>query len=432
MPSVFWIGIQESFVTPKLVAVSVLAVVSGGLLVGGGRVRPSTGRWRFFDWCVVAFALLVLLSYLRSIDQGQSFWGERYQRQGVFATVLYVAFYALSRSVIDTADRLQVAARAAAVGGIPVALYALAQRTGLDPLWDDIPGGRVFSTIGQTNSLGAYLVTVIPISLGAALAARRASLAYWMAFALQITALVLTESRGGYLGMLAGIAVLAALVARQYRRSWSEVAAVSTAAALVLVIVAFNVPGLSERSEQAWTRARSADEWTTGSIRNHLDLWTVAGHVIADNPLLGTGPDTFPLVFGDYRDDVLPEASATRLRVYRVESPHNIVLAHAAGSGIPAAALLLVVFVGPVIALATRADRRPRPLDGAVPAGVGAGVVGGLVASMFITADFGTTWILWTMAGSLVAATSPQPTRASTSEGNATSVVDATDHSTSV
>lgn len=426
VPSVFWIGIEESFVVPKLVVTAIVALLGVGLLVPGlGALRP---RPTFIDGCAVAFGGFVLLSYLSSVDRSQSLWGEQYQRQGVVAAAIYLVFYGLARTAVVDRARLRVFAAGVSFGGVPVALYALGQRAGLDPLWDDIPGGRVFSTIGQTNSLGAYLALVVPVSLGLAIGGRRRVVG-WSVVVLQAAALVVTESRGGYLAMVVGLAVFAVLVVRSRRASPGRVIAVVAVAALVLAIGATTTPGLSDSSKRAWSRALSADEWTTGSVRNHLDLWRVAEAVIADHPVLGTGPDTFPLVFGDYRDDVLPADSAARLRVYRVESPHNIVLAHAAGSGLPAAGFFLLVLLGPVVLVAGSPDRR-----GAAHIGVFAGVCGGFVASLFITADFATTWLLWTAAGALVGveAGGDYSMTAASSGGTATSAGDAGPHSTSV
>jgi hypothetical protein len=42
-----------------------------------------------------------------------------------------------------------------AIGASVVAGYALLQRVGLDPVWSELRDGRVFSTIGQPNALGA-------------------------------------------------------------------------------------------------------------------------------------------------------------------------------------------------------------------------------------------------------------------------------------
>lgn len=436
VPAVFWIGIDESFVAPKLaVASAVAAACAIVLAMGTAALRPQP---TFLDVAALVFAVLLLLSYWASVDRAQSFWGEEFQRQGLFTAGIYLAFYTFARVAVGDRRRLRVLVHGISLGGVPVAVYAVAQRAGLDPLWDDIPGGRVFSTIGQTNSLAAYLATVLPVSLGLAIGRRQVRV--WAIVGVQAAALVFTESRGGYVGAVAGLAVFAILIVRYGRVDRRQVSGIVVVIAAAVAVTVMAVPGLSDSSGRAWNRALSADEWTSGSVRNHLDLWKVAEAVIADDPLLGTGPDTFPLVFGDHRDEVLPADSAARLRAYRVESPHNIVLAHAAGSGIPAAAAFLLVIVGSAVlgagAPGSRAGSPHR--GGPVEAGVIAGVCGGVVASLFITADFSTTWLLWISAGALVAVTAADEragrygSSASISGGSTRSAGDAGPHSTSV
>lgn len=423
VPSVFWIGIEEAFVVPKLVALVVVAGLCTMQSFASGRfggLRPHA-----VDMGVGAFAVLLVASTVWSVDRGQSVWGETYQRQGLVATALYVAAYAIGRVAITGGFRLLLLCRAITLGGLPVAVYAIAQRVGLDPLWDEIPNGRVFSTIGQTNSLGAYLALVVPVAVGSAVAGGRRP-GWWALALIEATALLLTESRGGALGVAVGLGLLGVLLLRRHddpagRR---RVVLGMVGAAVVVAAAVTTVPGVSESSERVWSRARSADEWTSGSVRNHLDLWVVAREVILDRPVLGSGPDTFPLVFGDHRDEVLAPDSAARLRAYRVESPHNIVLAHAAGMGVGAAVLLGVILLAPVASV-VRARR------GVAASAAASGIVGGLVASCFITADLTTTWLLWTLAGALVGATAAQSRSAVASGGRVRSAADAGDHSAS-
>ena len=63
--------------------------------------------------------------------------------------------------------------------------------------------------------------------------------------------------------------------------------------------------------------------------------------IAIEHPLLGTGPDSYVLVFPKYRDRVLPGDRAAVLPV-PPESPHNVYIAIASGMGIPALAAFIV------------------------------------------------------------------------------------------
>jgi drug/metabolite transporter (DMT)-like permease len=79
------------------------------------------------------------------------------------------------------------------------------------------------------------------------------------------------------------------------------------------------------------------------------------------------------------------------------------VLATAQGSGIPAAVAQLAAF----FVAARMAIRRGLARDGdprnLVWLGIGTAVISGFLASMFITAEFTTTWLTWLFIGAVVA-----------------------------
>lgn len=435
IPSVFWVGTQEAFVRPKLWVAS--AILGLGFLVIVVPQNWGEGRWNRVDTAVALFAVLTVASHAASIDRSQSLWGEQFHRQGMTTLLLYCGVYAMARLAIVDRARLLLLAQAASLGSLPVAFYAVFQRSGFDPIWDQLPADRAFSSIGQPNSLGAYLAIAIPLSLGLALRGGRLAGVFASAAMVSGVALLYTESRGGLLGAAVGTAVLVGVLAVSGSWGWRRLAGGAAAIAVAGVLVVNVVPGADDSWSRAWERATADYERDSGSIRNHLDLWTVARHIIADNALLGTGPDTYPLVFGDYRDDVLSPASAGRLRVYRVESAHNIVLATGTNSGVPAM-LLFVGVMGAGVAFTARDGIRRRDdgaAGGSVNAGLAGAITGGFVGSLFITADLTTTWVLWVLVGASVAAHAHgrdggYPRSASASDGNAMSVESIDSHAT--
>ena len=86
--------------------------------------------------------------------------------------------------------------------------------------------------------------------------------------------------------------------------------------------------------------------------------------MIEDHPLVGIGPETFPDEFPGYSRTVLSATAVRHFDRFRVESPHNAVLAVASGAGIPAAIAYLSVLVGVIYvlwhAIRTRSDAAVR------------------------------------------------------------------------
>ena len=96
----------------------------------------------------------------------------------------------------------------------------LLQTSGLniitDPIWSELPRGRVFSSIGQPNWLAGYLLitATITASLAAAAPSRSTRIMATVSTLLQGIVLTATLSRSGYMGVLAALAVTALLTLR--------------------------------------------------------------------------------------------------------------------------------------------------------------------------------------------------------------------------
>ena len=109
----------------------------------------------------------------------------------------------------------------------------------------------------------------------------------------------------------------------------------------------------------------------------------------------------------------LPARSRRQLAKHRVESPHNVYLAIAAGSGFPALVFylaLLALIARSVLREARRNRERPTRV---LLVMLLAALAGHLVTDAFMTADLVTSWLQWTLMGAgLAAATHPRGTRA--------------------
>jgi O-antigen ligase len=392
VPAAFTTRIQAVFVVPKLgvlwglLAVCICILAVRALLSSEPlSLRPV---WAV-DVAVVAFGSLTTLAWLFSSDRDQSLYGERLQHQGLLTLLLYVGWFYVARIAISDLEDLRVLLAAAAAGGAVVAGYALVQKADLDPVWDGyLPGGRVFSAIGQSNALAAYFVLVLPLAASFVFDARRvvkvAALAVSSAVLL---AFVFAQSRGGYLGLVtAGVVVAAGwtYVLRPGRRL--------VAVAAVGVVTAISVATVAAAGELG-----RIGTVTDASARFHLDAWRVAAEITKDHPVLGTGPETFPDVLPRYTH-LLPAERASEIAAFRVESPHNVYLGIAAGSGLPALIAYLVAIAGFVVACVRTLRVARRNIQIPVVA-VLAGVAGHLVTDAFMSPEVTSTWLAWILIG---------------------------------
>ncbi len=137
------------------------------------------------------------------------------------------------------------------------------------------------------------------------------------------TALLLSESRGGFLS--ASMAIVALVIA---------VGATRTAGLRHAVVVAAAVVGIGAALflfSGGITAERLAD--TTIETEERATVYDLTAQAIGDRPLLGTGLGTFEQVFRIYRDE----------RVHHVfDKAHNTYLEIALELGLPAASLLFL------------------------------------------------------------------------------------------
>jgi O-antigen ligase len=251
--------------------------------------------------------------------------------------------------------------------------------------------------VGQANNLAAYLDLVVVAAIGLwPTAERRSRFALGAVVLLSVLALALTLSRGGYLGLVAALGVL--FVASRHAWPSRRVGAVGLATAAVILAVALALPPTRAIVERVADRALATADAGEGSIRFHLDQWRIGAQIAIDHPLLGTGPETFPLVFRPYLDQLLPPDRAELLGRFRLESPHNELIGIAAEMGLPA----LAAYLAFLLACAIACIRRVRAADGAsrtIALVVLATFTVHVVTNFFMTPETVTSELFWITMG---------------------------------
>lgn len=198
--------------------------------------------------------------------------------------------------------------------------------------------------------------------------------------------LVLTQTRGAYLGIgAAAVVVLVAAAAPRGaldRRLLTAGAFAITAAARVIVAVALGAGPERLRSSQ--------------TLDERFDLWRASGAMITDRPLLGWRPDQFATNYGRYR--VSSERGPQGAYEAYAASPHNEALMVLLSGGAVAGAAYAVM-LGATAARAVRVVASPRRAAGVALA---AGFVAYLVQAQFSINDVALNMTAMTLAGAIV------------------------------
>lgn len=309
---------------------------------------------------------------------------------GVIAWVTFFGAFLLG-SCISSGDSRALVVRAASVASILVSLYAVLQAAGVDPIqWSEqIDESRTRSTLGNAAFLGAYLALMVPLAGRLALSGAepvRMRAVHAGAAVLGSIALLTTQSRGAWLGAIAGVMIVAALEFRRLRTAPRLSAAVLGASLLIVLLLATFSPFAP--------RIRSIADPSTGTGRGRLIQWERTLKMIAARPVLGWGAETYAFAFPRFIDSRF-ERSVGREVV--PDRAHNVVLDLASATGALGVGAFLIV-----LGLVARAVARARERD-AITVGLAGGCVAYLAQLQFSfpLADLDT--IVWLFAGLLVA-----------------------------
>lgn len=294
--------LEHTYYAPKARALYILTPVLA-VAVGVWIVRDR--RWdRFALAAIGVYVAAAAAATAFSVNPHWSLRGAIWRNEGLGAYLGYAAVF-LASVVVGRAGRGRMWAAAALLGGALAAGYGVAQYLGYEWLVRDsqrLGWFQAFSTSGNPNFLGAYMVLLTPLAAAAALSARRTATLVCCLFAAGVIylAVLCTYSRSAWAALAASVLLFGALVAPQLR-TVRVGRLYALAGILAGITIVFLIPGgpLAPRTESMtpFVRARSALELESTGIRQRTYLWTHTVMLVAKRPALGYGPETLALVF---------------------------------------------------------------------------------------------------------------------------------------
>lgn len=116
---------------------------------------------------IFTLVVIYLISTIFSVTPRVS-WAGSYQRlQGTYTTLSYVVVFALIAATMRSRDQVRRVITAVIITSIPIAFYGLLQHFDLDPLpWGGDVTRRVAGHMGNSIFIAAYLIMIVPLTLG--------------------------------------------------------------------------------------------------------------------------------------------------------------------------------------------------------------------------------------------------------------------------
>ena len=397
----------DQFDIVKVSLLRVLGLIALGawawdLLRRGGKVRRTP-----VDWLILAFLAWVALTTVTSIHWPTALFGKPRRYEGLLSFVNYALIYFLVLQFADRAARVRALAKSLFFSSVIVAGYGVMQFIGWDPVrWGTLPfeANRAFSTYGNPDLLGGFLIFSVTVALGLALAEKNLvwRLVYWAGFGLNGLVLIVAFTRGAWIGGAVGLA-LVGVVAWRHRAPLRRLdlipAGVSAALGAGIVWRSFSN---TNDVMNIGKRLASIFEFGGGSGQTRTEIWQAGFAAIKERPILGWGADTFRLIFPRFKPvDYVRDAGGGSV----ADNAHDYPLQLAAGVGIPGMLMMYGIFVWAGVrsfrTVFGRSSDPQRIVRGAFWAAA-AGYLMQLFVGLSVT---GTTFLLWTSLGVVLAPT---------------------------
>jgi len=355
---------------------------------------------------VLLLWLSMLLSTVLSVDWRVSLLGSYPRSQGLYTASAYLVIFLAVLALMRSRQQFDRLVTTLILTSIPVAVLGLMQHQGIDPIpWSDPRGTPVVSTMGNTIFVAAWLIMLAPLllhrlsralevarqglpnlaklfasgfavgligmlsvawprSLATAVADSLAGLvlllsyawafrvrllpwlqawAYLVVLAAVIACILLTERRGPFLGLLAGVFLFFLLHLSIVGR-WRAVLGMVGAAVLVLVSL-ISVPAVAPSLIEGTPFERLTRVLdTVGSAGVRLNVWQSVLDLSFSDPLrsiVGYGPDTLHLVVAPFS---VPEIASGREGM--ADRAHSHTLDVLAGNGLLGVSAYAVFVIG--------------------------------------------------------------------------------------
>jgi len=382
-------------------AVSVIHLVTLIALTAFLLEKSLTWNWKWIntplDKPILCLLLLCFLSSIFSLHRYTSTWS-------LILLLNYLTIYYLVIHTIRTRTQFRQLIYLVIGVAIFLSIFGIFKRFGSNPFpwWEysDLKYSADFlsATYGNHNHLAGYMEMAIPLLLGLFLIGFRGGKLLLIVFLtfLMLTALILSLSRGGWIGSLIGLVFMAlALVTDRHFRNKRLIAALTGGFVAVAFIVLASTPVVE--------RIRTLEQKKEiPNLSARVTVWKGVVEMIQDHPLLGTGPGTFAAVFTQYQ----PPGFACRYFM-----AHNDYLHITSETGLP----IIAIVVWMIISLYRKGFKNlknPSRLVRGITVGAMSGITAILVHSI---SDFNlhipANALLFTVLAALVAAPLPQENR---------------------
>lgn len=369
VPIFFNIYSSRIFEPDKIVVLRTLSLLMLGAWIVK-LIEQGEIRWNNFEWKgsilktirsipmllpVVGLALIYIISTLFSVTPRISFWGSYQRLQGTYTALSYLIVFAALIGNLRRKEQIERIVTAIILSSLPVSLYGILQRISIDPVpWGGNVSNRIASNMGNSIFVAAYLIMVIPIGVGRIIQSLTAILhdedklwnhiiqasIYIFIVSVNVIAVIMSGSRGPFLGLMAGMVLLVLLLTIYWRVRWATWILMSISLLAVIFLILLNSPNgpLESLRGSSWVGRFSQifdTEQRTSQVR--ILIWQGASDLVLPHdplskpdgsqdsfnflrPLIGYGSESMYVAYNQFYP---PELGRVEKRNASPDRSHN-------------------------------------------------------------------------------------------------------------
>lgn len=344
-------GTTDHFYLPKVAAMIILALSFLAVLaINKIRFKDIVQKDRINISLFIYFILLAASVYAAE-NKVFAIIGVPGRWEGLVTITLYMFLFITARLYLVPDEGLF---KIILVTAIIVSIYGILQTMNFDPFPRDVLrenwSSRAFSTMGNPNFLGSYIVLIIPTSIYFYIINK--NITGLTAYAILFYCLLSTGTRGAWLGTITSIMAFAAIHYMYFRYSKGEFTRYIILIVITMLLLAlYNFYTEGAFIDRFLSIARDANEFLTKGDRadysgaNRGFIWKRVAELIKKRPLTGYGIENLGEAFKKYyTQDMIELWNEVRY----LDKAHNEYLHIAVTSGIPSL-LVYLTFISQII-----------------------------------------------------------------------------------
>lgn len=335
------VSFYDFFYFPKYIA---LVLITCCLLMVLLKKPNSIKELIQFDWInklLLMYFVLITISLLFSLDPMLSIKGNFLRYDGYSTQLMYIILFLFART-INSIDKRFV--YAVSISSAILASYGILQYIGVEFFIRDsirFNWKSAFSTFGNQNFFGSYLVLQIPFSLYSIINYKR-KWAY-LTYSITLLALLMTMTRSSWIGFILSFILLFNYFNKKNNQYQTIVVLT------ILIIICFNILNNGILFNRFMTLINDTKVLSMNSYSGNTDqieslgsfrifIWIRVIEMIKMRPLFGFGIENLALVFEKYYFNDIVNFMGS---YFIIDKAHNDFLHIAVSTGIPS----LIVYI---------------------------------------------------------------------------------------